>query len=259
MRIGFFDSGIGGITVLYDAVKMLPNEDYIYYADSLHAPYGIKPKDEVKKYVFDAMDFIVNQGVKAVVVACNTATSIAIDELRKKYDIPIIGMEPAIKPAIESNAEKRILTTATALTLKEKKLHNLIAKLNGEDIIDLLPLSELVLYAEKYDFSEHNVLPYLREQLSRYDLNRYEAVVLGCTHFIFYKDLFKKLLPANVKIIDGNLGTVKNLKHKIDESDPINEGNGNILYYNSGSPVTDENQLDKYKQLFERLDMINKL
>ena len=90
MQIGFFDSGIGGITVLYDTLKILPNEDYIYYADTLNVPYGQKTKEEVKKYIFNAIEFIIDQGVKAIVIACNTATSVAIEELRAKYNIPII-------------------------------------------------------------------------------------------------------------------------------------------------------------------------
>lgn len=259
MRIGFFDSGIGGITVLYEAIKMLPNEDYIYYADTLNVPYGTKPKDEVKKYILNAIEFIIQQGVKAIVVACNTATSVAIDELRVKYSIPFIGMEPAVKPAVEINKNKRILITATALTLKEKKLQNLITKLNSKHIIDLLPLSELVQFAEKFEFNEQTILPYLQKQLLKYDLNEYESIVLGCTHFLFYKDMFKKLLPSNINIIDGNIGTVKNLKRILGEMNSLNEGNGNIVYYNSGLKIEDEKELYKYRQLFKRLDIINKL
>ena len=259
MQIGFFDSGIGGITVLHDAVKMLPKEDYIYYADTLNVPYGPKPKDEVKKYVFNAIEFIYQQGVKAIVIACNTATSIAIEELRAKYSIPIIGMEPAVKPAVEKNknADKRILVTATAMTLKEEKLQNLITKLDNEHIVDLLPLPGLVEFAERFEFDEKTVLPYLQEQLFKYDLRNYETVVLGCTHFSFYKDIFRKLLPSYVNIIDGNIGTVKNLKRILEEMNSLNEGSGNITFYNSGTKIEEKAKLDNYKKLFERLDVIN--
>jgi glutamate racemase len=259
MQIGFFDSGIGGITVLYEAIKMLPNEDYIYYADTQNVPYGTKPKDEVKKYIFNAIDFIIKQGVKAIVVACNTATSVAIEELRVKYKIPLIGMEPAVKPAVEKNINKRILVTATALTLKEEKLQNLIAKLHCKYIIDLLPLSELVQFAERFEFDKQIILPYLQEQLSGYNLNDYDAIVLGCTHFLFYKDMFRKLLPSHINIIDGNIGTVKNLSRILKEKSSVNEGNGNIVYYNSGIKVEDESELDKYRLLFKRLDKISSI
>jgi glutamate racemase len=260
MQIGVFDSGIGGITVLHDALKMLPDEDYIYYADTLNVPYGPKPKDEVKKYVFNAVEFIIKQGVKAVVIACNTATSVAVKDLRAKYSIPIIGMEPAVKPAIENNKDinKRVLVTATALTLKEEKLQNLIARLDSEHIVDLLPLPGLVEFAERFEFDEQIVLPYLQSELSKYDLSKYEAIVLGCTHFPLYKDMFRKLLPPYVNIIDGNNGTVKNLKRILTEMNSLNEGSGNIVFYNSGFKVEDEAKLDKYRELFKRLDAINK-
>lgn len=259
MQIGFFDSGVGGITVLHDALKMLPNEDYIYYADTLNVPYGPKPKDEVKKHIFNAVEFIIQQRVKAIVIACNTATSASIEDLRSKYNIPIIGMEPAIKPAVEKNknVNKRVLVTATALTLKEEKLQNLITKLDNEHIVDLLPLPGLVQFSERLEFNEQIVLPYLQEQLFKYDLSKYETIVLGCTHFSFYKDMFRKLFPSHTNIIDGNIGTVKNLKRTLQETKSLNEGNGNIIFYNSGFRVEDKAKLDKYSKLFKRLDDIN--
>ncbi|WP_406242474.1 glutamate racemase [Tissierella carlieri] len=260
MQIGFFDSGVGGITVLYDTLKMLPNEDYIYYADTSNVPYGPKPKDEVKKYIFNAIEFIIEQEVKAIVIACNTATSVAIEELREKYNIPIIGMEPAVKPAVERNrnTNKRVLVTATALTLKEEKLQNLITKLDNDHIVDLLPLPGLVQFAERFEFNEEIVLPYLEEQLLKYDLNNYETIVLGCTHFSFYKDIFRKILPADTDIIDGNIGTVKHLKRILEKMDAINEGDGNIIFYNSGRKVENKEKLANYGELFKRLDIINK-
>lgn len=259
MQIGFFDSGVGGITVLHAALKMLPNEDYIYYADTLNVPYGPKPKDEVKKHIFNAVEFIIQQQVKAIVIACNTATSVSIEDLRSKYTIPIIGMEPAVKPAVEKNknANKRVLVTATALTLKEEKLQNLITKLDNEHIVDLLPLPGLVQFSERFEFNEQIVLPYLQEQLSKYDVSKYETIVLGCTHFSFYTDMFRKLLPSHINIIDGNIGTVNNLKRTLEEMNSLNEGNGNIIFYNSGFKVEDKTKLDEYSKLFKRLDDIN--
>lgn len=260
MKIGFFDSGIGGITVLYEALKLLPKEDYIYYADVLHVPYGVKPKNEVRKYVFDAIEFIVKQGVKALVIACNTATSIAIEDLRLKYNIPIIGMEPAVKPAVEKNKDnnKRVLVTATPLTLKEEKLRNLIAKLDNEHIVDLLPLPGLVEFSERLEFDENVVLPYLKKQLYSYDLEKYETVVLGCTHFSFYKDMFRKLFLPSVNIIDGNIGTVKHLKRTIEKENLLNNGSGKITFYSTGTEVKDSMELEKFDILFKRLKDIDR-
>lgn len=257
MRIGFFDSGIGGITVLHEALKILPDEDYLYYADTLHVPYGTKPRDEVKRYIFDAVAFIASQNVKAVVVACNTATSVAVAELRARHTIPVIGMEPAVKPAVGSASGGRILVTATELTLKEEKLRSLISGVGGEGRCDLLPLPELVRFAENGEFGRETVSPYLLGQLSAYDLSRYEAVVLGCTHFLFFKDIFRDLLPQHIRLFDGNAGTVKNLKRILSASGSLHGGSGDILYYHSGTKAGDKNELLKYGQLFERLKSLD--
>ncbi|MEY8353917.1 glutamate racemase [Lachnospiraceae bacterium 54-53] len=258
MKIGFFDSGVGGITVLHDALKVLPEEDYLYYADTTNVPYGPKSKDQVKQYIFEAMEFITRQGVKAIVIACNTATSVAIEELREKYSIPIIGMEPAVKPAVEGieDMNKRILVTATALTLKEEKLQRLIDEWDSRRLIDRLPLPGLVQFAEKFEFDEQIVLPYLKEQFAPFDLNRYETVVLGCTHFPLFKDAFRKLLPPSVHIIDGGRGTVNNLKRILGSTDSLGEGSGKILFYHSGIPVTDSRELKNYRSLLERMETV---
>ena len=121
MKIAFFDSGVGGLSVLQTAIQVLPPQQYIYFADSVNAPYGTKSKKEIKKLMFEAVDFLQTKNINALVVACNTATSAAIKDLRKQYDFPIIGMEPAVKPAIEKSKKKKIVLFATELTLKEKK------------------------------------------------------------------------------------------------------------------------------------------
>ncbi|MFD0768323.1 glutamate racemase [Bacillus sp. CGMCC 1.60114] len=261
MRIGFLDSGIGGITVLHQSLKFLPNEDYIFYADTLHVPYGEKPKEEVKQYIFDAVDFIANQDVKALVIACNTATSIAVEDLRKKYDFPILGIEPAVKPAVQNSEEKRkkVLVLATKLTLKEEKFQNLVKSIDNHDIVESLPLPGLVQFAEEFEFSEDKVLPYLRQQLSIFDLKQFGTIVLGCTHFPYFKSSLQKLLDEDVDIIDGSVGTAKNLKRILEENDQMNNGTGNISFFKSGDKVEDETTLSNYKKLLTLLDKENSL
>ncbi|MNB67310.1 Glutamate racemase 2 [compost metagenome] len=261
MQIGFFDSGIGGITVLHETLKVLPNEDYLYYADTLNVPYGQKTKNDIKKYVLNAIEFITQQKVKAIVIACNTATTAAIEEIRAKYSIPIIGMEPAVKPAVKTkkNVDKRILVTATALTLSEERLQDLITKLDNEHVVDLLPLPKLVQFAESFEFNEQIVLPYLQEQLSIFDLSKYETIVLGCTHFSYYKNIFRKLFSSDVNIIDGNNGTAKNIKKVLEEINSLNEGNGNISFYCSGVKVENKAKLNDFYNLFKRLDAIKEI
>ena len=147
-----FDSGVGGLTVLHQALKLLPLERYTYYADVKNSPYGNKSSEQVKKIIIDAFEDIDPKGVKACVIACNTATSIVVDELRTKYDYPIIGMEPAVKPALTIAGKKKIILLATELTLKEQKLKRLISSLNAEEQIIHIPAPELVQAAEDFTF-----------------------------------------------------------------------------------------------------------
>jgi len=236
MRIAFFDSGLGGITVLREAIKLLPKEDFIYFADTLHVPYGTKSKSLVKEYIFDAVAKIEKQGIKALVIACNTATSIAVDDLRSCFPFPIIGIEPAVKPAVEKNkhTNNRVLVLATPLTLKESKFQDLVSKIDDVHIVDSLPLPELVTFCEELQFDENVIVPYLADKLSTFDLSRYGTVVLGCTHFPFYRQHLGKLLPEHVDIIDGSLGTAKRLKQLLAENDMLQQtGNADVTYLSS--------------------------
>lgn len=256
MVIGFFDSGIGGITVLHEALKDMNNVDFIYFADTENVPYGTKTKMQVKEYVLNAADFMFSRGVGVLVVACNTATSVAIEDLRQKYAIPIIGMEPAVKPAVENHKDKRILVTATALALKEEKLKKLITRLDCEDIIDLLPLPGLVRFAENMTFDAPEVYAYLKDELSRFDLCQYQTVVLGCTHFIYFKPVFRALLGPDIDIIDGNRGTVNKLAATLADLNSPVDGSGKITYYQSERLVTDQETLEKFGSLLKRMDGI---
>ena len=260
MTIAFFDSGIGGITVLHEALKILPHEDFIYFADTANAPYGTKSRSEVRDLVFNAVDFIVSLDVSAVVIACNTATSVAIEDLRKRYTIPIIGMEPAVKPAVEKTegTQKRVLVTATPLTIKEEKLKNLIDRIDNEHIVDLLPLPGLVQFAENFEFREEIVSQYLKRELSSLDLMRYGTIVLGCTHFLFYRNLLKKIIPESIDVIDGNNGTVNHLKKIIDGKVDHGKGSGLIRWYCSGSPVEDVKKLAEFELLLLIIDSADK-
>lgn len=249
MSIGIFDSGIGGLTVLKEAVKLLPNEDFLYYADTKHVPYGTKPKDEVRRYIFDAADFFAGKGVKALVVACNTATSIAINDLRKRYSFPIIGMEPAVKPALEKVDHRRILVLATPITVSEKKLHDLVVKLDSEQTVDLHALPVMVEFAEKFIFDEDIIIQYLLDEFAKYDLREYSAVVLGCTHFIFYRKHFMKILPQGVEIIDGNIGTVNRLMTLLENRKLGCGSKGSLEFYCSGDKDTDDSKYRRYLEL----------
>ncbi|MDO8225900.1 glutamate racemase [Bacillus cabrialesii] len=256
MKIGFFDSGIGGMSVLYEAIKVLPYEDYIFYADTLNVPYGEKSKIEVREYIFNAVEFLAAQNIKALVIACNTATSIAVEDLRRHFDFPIIGIEPAVRPAIKKCAEerKRVLVVATHLTLKEEKFHHLVKEIDHHALVDCLALPGLVEFAENFDFSEDKVIKYLKNELSSFDLKQYGTIVLGCTHFPFFKNSFEKLFGINVDIISGSVGTAKQLKKILVDRNQLGKGSGSITFFNSGHKIEDQEIISKYKTLFKILD-----
>lgn len=233
MRIAFFDSGIGGISVLSEAIRQLPYEDYIYLADTLNVPYGTKSKEQVKQYVKQCVDIIMKEDVKALVVACNTATSIAVSDLRQVYNIPIIGMEPAVKPAVEMNqiTGKRVLVFATELTLKQTKYADLTSRLDDRRIVDSLPLPELVQYCEQLNFDPKEISGYFNQKLSEFDLSQYGTVVLGCTHYPFYRKILRDILPSHIQIVDGGKGTINRLSQILKDRNLLSEqGNGNVKF-----------------------------
>ena len=172
--IGFFDSGVGGLSVMRESIAIMPNENYIYFGDSKNAPYGTKSLEEVRKLTFDAVEFLLMKNVKAIVIACNTATSAAIEDLRNKYtDIPIIGIEPAIKPAISLNKEGNIIVMATPMTLRENKFKELMNKLDDKGNLVPLPCAGLVEYIEQGILEGDDLESYLKEKLNPYLKEQY--------------------------------------------------------------------------------------
>jgi len=253
MKIAFFDSGAGGLSVLNEAMRILPDEKYVYFADSDNAPYGTKSKSKILRLVNDAVSFIDHKWeLKALVLACNTATSIAVKYLRKNYDFPIIGMEPAVKPALQLAKEKEVVVCATDLTLKEDKLGKLVDKLKAKDRVKYLSLQDLVIHAENLAFDDDQVRAYLKGRFREINWEMSGALVLGCTHFLFYKDLIKELIPKDIKIVDGNLGTVNNLKSKVILDNESTRGD--IKYYLSKERVAPERFNEYFKILNQEIN-----
>ncbi|MCM3217724.1 glutamate racemase [Niallia taxi] len=259
MKIGFFDSGIGGITVLHQALKLLPNEEYLFYADTSHVPYGEKTKAEVKKYIFEAAEFLANQGIEALVIACNTATSIAINDLRERYNFPVLGIEPAVKPAVQNSKgnTKKVLVMATNLTLREEKFHKLVQSVDKYDVVDFIALPGLVEFAENFTFDEKLVKPYLEDTLYSLNLNEYGTIVLGCTHFPYFTNSISNIFPEGVEIISGSFGTAMNLNRILNFKNQFNKSHRDIKFFKSGNLITDNETLNNYWNLFNVLDELN--
>ena len=235
MNIGFFDSGIGGLTVLAEARGRLPGVDCLYFADTASVPYGDKPREVVRQCVFRGVAFMVAQGIEALVVACYTATSVAIEDLRQTYTFPIIGMEPAVKPALQLTqaTAQRVLVLATDMTLREDKFHRLVDRIDEEARVDYLSLQGLVTLAEAFNFDPAAVDPYLARATAHLDLSAYGAVVLGCTHFPYFRPHLARLFPAGTPFVDGNRGTINNLCAQLQGRLP-ELGAGAVSYFESG-------------------------
>ena len=239
--IGVFDSGLGGVSVLYELKKQLPNETFIYYGDTLHAPYGDQPPEKIKKYTRDAVDFLLEKQCKAIVIACNTATAVAVKELRSIFSFPIIGMEPALKPASLLQGEGKILVMATSLTLSQDKFLQLMLQY-GKDALPL-PCPGLVECIEKENWEIDEINNKLINLLQPYIKQKLKAVVLGCTHYIFIKKMIKVILGEETILIDGNNGTANELHRrlKISGLETSSQEKGTIHFYSSktGKKCTD--------------------
>ena len=253
MRIAFFDSGIGGLSVLHHAMKILPQEEFIFYADEDNVPYGTKSPEEVLDCVDAAFKFLIAQRVGAIVVACNTATSVAVKIMREKYSLPIIGMEPALKLALDTFPDRKVLVTATAITITGEKIRRLIKNLHAENLAELKALPKLVEFAERQEFNSAAVEKYLRGELATYDLEKFSSLVLGCTHFNYFKDTLRKILPPHVKILDGNTGTINELIRRTKIKSARTE-NLSVEFFYSGRRVIDSLELTRLEKFLRRLD-----
>lgn len=213
--IGVFDSGFGGISVVRQIQQEMPNEHLMFYGDSAHAPYGTKSPKEVRELSSRIVERFVEQGAKAIVIACNTATSAAAQELREQYEIPIIGMEPALKVACErGNGESQsVIVAATPLTLRERKFTDLMRRFEQDHKIYPQACPKLVEIVEHGELNNRKIVfDTLHEYLDKYNLDTIDSVVLGCTHFVFYRDYFQQFLPHDIAIVDGNHGTAHHLQ-----------------------------------------------
>ena len=234
--IGFFDSGLGGISILRGTLRLLPGEDYLYYGDSFHAPYGVRPMEEVQMLSKAVTEHLLEQGAKAIVIACNTATSAAAAMLREQYPhIPVIGTEPALKPAVERHAGGRILVMATAMTLKEKKFFDLWDQYRETADIVPVPCSGLMEFVERGELRGERLEQFLLEKLEPFLKVPVDAVVLGCTHYPFLSNVIQKIVGRKAEILDGSEGVARQLRRRLQELDLLNprQEGGSVRFENS--------------------------
>ncbi len=246
--IGIFDSGVGGISVLKEMHRILPHENFLFYGDSANAPYGPRPSEEIRQLAENVAAHLVNQGVKAIVIACNTATSAAAASLRKRYEnIPIIGIEPAIKPAANAKSGQRLLVMATEATLRLEKYRSLEKQLEKQaEFIDLA-CSGLVEFLEQGRQDSPEMHEYLQKLLGPYK-DKVDGVILGCTHYPFVKKQIRKVL-GDVEFFDGSNGTARELKRQLELHQLTNPSDeeGKIIFQSSKKA---EEELELYRKFF---------
>ncbi len=214
--IGVFDSGVGGISVLRKMISLMPNENYIYYGDSANAPYGERPDDDVFRLTVNVFELLLSKGAKGIVVACNTATSVAVRKLRTRYpDLPLVGIEPAIKPACKNHPGGRIIVMATSITLRRPKFAKLLDNFRDQAEIISLPCPDLVHFVEHDEMDSPKVSEYLESQFAQFENHPADAVVLGCTHFPFLVDKIQEAAGKQAVLYDGSNGVAREIRRRL--------------------------------------------
>ena len=223
--IGVMDSGVGGISVLKHIHTLLPFENLFYVADSLYAPYGNKTAEEITARCMILADFLIAQNVKALVVACNTATAAAIDELRETFDIPIIGMEPAVKPAAEASKNGVIGVLATVGTLKSAQFAALLESYGRNVKVVTQACVGLVECIERGEIDAPATKALIRKYTAPLLAEGADTIVLGCTHYPFVKHVIQEIVGDKITLIDTGAAVAKQLKRQLIEKDLLSAKN----------------------------------
>lgn len=232
--IGVFDSGVGGVSVLRELVRLMPQEHYLYFGDSANAPYGEKTTEQVRQLTMAAAERLIKRGVKALVVACNTATSAAIHVLREKYpDMVVIGIEPALKVAADRFPKGNIGVMATSVTLREEKFQHQTERFPDARIYPI-PAPGLVEKIEGGLLKDKQTYELLEKLLLPYQ-GRLDALVLGCTHYPFAAALIGEILGPETVLLDGGAGTARQTKRCLEAAGLLHEGRGSITIESSCS------------------------
>jgi glutamate racemase len=235
--VGVFDSGIGGLSVLRSIREHLPRENLIYIADSAYTPYGNKSRELIEKRAVSLTEFLLEQDAKALVVACNTATAAAIATLRSMYSLPIIGMEPAVKPAIETTKTGIVGVLATEGTLESEKFGKLMERFGGTARVIIQPCPGLVEQVETVRLSSARTRTLVRSYLSPLIREGADTVVLGCTHYPFLISLIRDVAGAEISIIDTGLAVAREVGRRLDQARLLTgkESRGREGFWTSGS------------------------
>jgi len=232
--IAVFDSGVGGISVLRQLRKLMPDENYVYYGDSANAPYGSRPTEEVRQLTLAVAEKLTTEyPVKALVVACNTATAAAIKVLRSTYpDLIVVGIEPALKLAADSFPGGNLGVLATEVTLREEKFDNLVHRFDQDCTVYKIPAPGVVNLIEAGKNDSPEMVQLLKEILSHY-VGKLDALVLGCTHYPFVARNIAAIMGPGTVLLHGGKGTARETKRRLQQADLLRQGQGSVEIRNS--------------------------
>ena len=232
LPIAVFDSGMGGISVLRELIRLMPEENYLYFGDSANAPYGTRTTQEVKVLTKNAAAMLYERGIKALVVACNTATAAAIADIREEYpNLIVVGIEPALKMATDRFPSGHVGIMATLVTLREEKLEHLVGRF-PDVTVERIPAPGLVELVEQGKAESEETEALLQSILNPY-MGQLDAIVLGCTHYPFVRNVVRKVLGETVQILDGGEGTARQTKRLLGEQGLLRSGTGSLKVENS--------------------------
>lgn len=231
--IGVFDSGVGGLSVLRELRAHLPAARLLYFADSAHVPYGPRPLAEVRAFSFAIADFLLAQGAQALVVACNTASAAALHPLRERLSIPVVGMEPAVKPAAEQSHSGVVAVLATPATLQGALFASVVERFaHGVEVIPQV-CAGLVEQIEVGALDTPQTEAMLRGSIEPLLARNIDALVLGCTHYPFVRPLIERICGPGVRVIDPAAAVARQAARVLAEAGD-GGGNGSTIYFTSG-------------------------
>ncbi|MBP6584238.1 MAG: glutamate racemase [Flavobacterium sp.] len=239
--IGLFDSGVGGTSIWKEIHALLPHENTIYLADSKNAPYGQKSKEEIILLSKKNTEFLLNKNAKIIVVACNTATTNAIKELRASYDVPFIGIEPAIKPAANNSETHTIGILATKGTLSSELFNQTVLNYPNTKIIEQIGFG-LVSLIEEGNIESKEMTQLLHDYLNPMVKENIDYLVLGCSHYPYLIPQIKKILPNHIKIIDSGEAVARQTKNVLSDKVGLSDTKkSKQLFYTNSNPIVLKN------------------
>ena len=208
--IAFIDSGVGGLTTFKSALSVIPNENTIYIGDELHLPYGPKSKDEIKKFVWQMIGFLMNENIKMLVIACNTATAAALTDLQKKLRIPVIGViNPGVQAAAKVTKNNKIGLIATEGTVKSNVYQKKLLEINGKFNVFSLAIPKFVSLVESGKYNDLSIKPIVAKELSPMLKKHIDTLIMGCTHYPLLKPFIQDVMGNDVSLIDSGIESVK--------------------------------------------------